>query len=402
MRGRVSVSPRAVALLALGVVGLVAAWGFGAAALSVLAIGLLALPVLAGLVVGAAAAGLRVDREVEPARVRAGDACRVRVVATGWPGRLGLLAPLDLVAESGAGELGMAVTGRWRRAPGGWERPARVPEVSRGAHRLPPPAVTLRDPFGLVTAVRRGTAEGTVLAVPAAPDLAAPFWLGAGGRALGTGATGPARRGEEIEGVRDYRPGDPLSRVHWPQTARRGRLQAKELSGSGAGGESVAILLDARRAPGIEGKPHGPFEVAVSAAAALARHLDARRASVELEHAGRPPRRVALARGGWPAAEAELARVEADGEMPLGGLLRAVCARDPRPPLAVLVTAAPEPGLAEAVRAARDAGVAVACVLVGAAAAEGPALSRAGAVTTTVAGIADLAEALSAERRHVA
>src|SRR6185312_8223176 len=144
MGRRVSVSPRAVALLALGAVGLVAAWGFGAPALTVLAIGLLALPVLAGLVVGAAAAGLRVEREVEPARVHAGEACRVRVVAGGWPGRLGLLAPLDLVAGSGAEGLGTAITGRWRRAQGGWERPSRVPEVSRGAHRLPPPAVTLR------------------------------------------------------------------------------------------------------------------------------------------------------------------------------------------------------------------------------------------------------------------
>jgi len=39
------------------------------------------------------------------------------------------------------------------------------------------------------------------------------------------------RRAEEssnVLGVRDYVPGDRLSRIHWPASARRGRLQAKE------------------------------------------------------------------------------------------------------------------------------------------------------------------------------
>ena len=42
----------------------------------------------------------------------------------------------------------------------------------------------------------------------------------------------------------DYQPGDPLSRVHWAQTAKRGRLQTKELRAPSGSGRTVVVLLD--------------------------------------------------------------------------------------------------------------------------------------------------------------
>jgi uncharacterized protein (DUF58 family) len=46
-----------------------------------------------------------------------------------------------------------------------------------------------------------------------------------------------------VRGVRDYVPGDPVRRVHWPTTARRGDLVVKEVEEPGAPRLIVALDL---------------------------------------------------------------------------------------------------------------------------------------------------------------
>ena len=74
--------------------------------------------------------------------------------------------------------------------------------------------------------------------------------------------------GFEIHAVRDYAPGEPLRAVHWPSTARRGRLMVKELDD--APRDDLAIVLD-QDPDGVAG-PVGQssFDAAVRAAGALA------------------------------------------------------------------------------------------------------------------------------------
>ena len=45
-----------------------------------------------------------------------------------------------------------------------------------------------------------------------------------------------------MRGVRDYVPGDPVRRVHWPTTARRGDLVVKEVEEPGA--PRLVVVLD--------------------------------------------------------------------------------------------------------------------------------------------------------------
>jgi uncharacterized protein (DUF58 family) len=107
---------------------------------------------------------------------------------------------------------------------------------------------------GLVTCARRTPvplpAPLHVGPRPLAPPHPFPELFGA----WGEGVPRPAAVGDVVRGVRDYVPGDPVRRVHWPSSARRGDLVVKEvedpaaprlivaldLGGGGLGGELAA------------------------------------------------------------------------------------------------------------------------------------------------------------------
>lgn len=75
-----------------------------------------------------------------------------------------------------------------------------------------------------------------------------------------------------ISGVRDYQPGDPLSRVHWRATARTGVLQSKQFQPSSMSG--ATIVLDFHR--DAFDPQHEPYrsELAITTAASIAHALD--------------------------------------------------------------------------------------------------------------------------------
>ena len=95
---------------------------------------------------------------------------------------------------------------------------------------------------GLVTCARRQqTPLPRPMAVgprPLAPAHPFPELFGA----WGEGAPRPAAVGDVVRGVRDYVPGDPVRRVHWPTTARRGDLVVKEIEEPGA--PRLVVSLD--------------------------------------------------------------------------------------------------------------------------------------------------------------
>lgn len=380
---------RAVALAAVGAAALVASRGFGTPALATLGVGLVALPILVTALVWAAAAGLRVHRRISPARCRAGDAVEVRLALSGWPTRVGLDRLLDVSLDPGLGSAGDP--GDVRRE-GLWVW--RIPRATRGDHRLPPPVAQVGDPFGLAHRSRSGADGEGLLVVPRAPRLER--------LALEASTPGGGLRRRrmvagfgELERVRDYRAGDPLSRVHWAQTAKRGRLQTKELRSSEGPGKAVMLLLDAAGAGGED------FETAVTATAALARHLAERGERLALIHTGDLPVRLAAGRATWPAVEIALARVNAGGRRELALALRSESTAPEVPELIVVITSDPGAGLPSAVAGARAAGIAVAVVLAGRAAVAAPELERARAGVTIVPLAADVAAALAADRERV-
>lgn len=95
------------------------------------------------------------------------------------------------------------------------------------------------DPLGLFAVRVRGRDGELALVLPRYQSLhARPL-----ARELEAVVTVPrAGSGTEIFGVRQYQPGDPLRRIHWRSTARRGELVVREFEPPGV--QNVGIFLD--------------------------------------------------------------------------------------------------------------------------------------------------------------
>jgi uncharacterized protein (DUF58 family) len=376
--------------MATGVAALIASRGFGTTALGVIGFGLIALPPLVWGLVSATAAGLGLERRIAPARGRAGEPARVSLTLTGWPARAGAHRLVEVSLDPGL----ESIAGRAERSEDGltWI----LPEAPRGDHHLPPPRLRVCDAFGLARRSRVGGGDDRLLVLPMAPPLPR---LAVAARADGHGPRRRALTGfGELDRVRDYRAGDPLSRVHWAQTAKRGRLQTKELRASEGDGRSVTILLDAAAPPGED------FETAVTAAAAVARYLSERREPMGFAHTGPGGVRRPAGRATWPEVELALAQVVGGDGRDLALAVRAEAAAADSADVLVVVTSSGEPGgLAAAATQARGHGVGVVAVLVGPAAAGLPELARTGAEPVAIAGRGGVAAALSetGARAHV-
>lgn len=383
---------RAWGAVLLGALALIAGAGFGAPALAPLGIGLLATPLLGFLVVEIARRGCVVTRTVEPPSLTAGEGALVQVALGGWPVRTGLVRTLERAADHGVpGAAGTVErVGRRGHRPGRIEVAWALAPAHRGEHVLASPRVFLSDPFGLVERPATGRERpATLVVVPQTVDVGIALGRGDdGGVSEGSGRRRLAA-GLDLDGVRDYVAGDPLSRVHWGQTARRGSLQTKDMHAPSAGGRPTAVLLDCRREAGAD---HKMFETTVVAAASLTRHLVASGRPVALIHTGSAPRPAPSAR--WDDLERVLARVTPDGDTPLSGALDRMCAQRPAPTAALVVTCVADADLSRVVRRAAAAGVRVECVLCGAGAALAPDIENAGARVVVASDVPSLAAAL--------
>ena len=156
---------RVVFLAAVGVAALVASRGFGTGALAILGVGLVALPVIVTALVWAVAAGMRVERRVEPARCAAGDQVAVSVALRGWATGVGLDRLLDVAVDPGMD--GAAAGAPVRTGDCTWRLAA-----VRGEHLLSAPRARVADPLGPAARTRRGAARASPPVVPRAPSLA--------------------------------------------------------------------------------------------------------------------------------------------------------------------------------------------------------------------------------------
>jgi uncharacterized protein (DUF58 family) len=105
---------------------------------------------------------------------------------------------------------------------------ARARLTRRGVFPLGPTVIASGDLFGLFPVERSYAEEDSLLVYPMMVDVRGfpnPPGLLPGGEAL-------RRRTHQVTpnaaGVREYSTGDPLNRIHWLSTARRGRLIVKE------------------------------------------------------------------------------------------------------------------------------------------------------------------------------
>ncbi len=122
---------------------------------------------------------------------------------------------------------------------------ARTWLTRRGVFSLGPTTISSGDPLGLFTVKQTIPAADRLLVLPLIipiNDFYSPLGLLPGGKAI-------RRKAREVtphaSGLRDYVPGDPLKRIHWPSTARRGKLMVKEFEQDPQA--EIWIFLDAQR-----------------------------------------------------------------------------------------------------------------------------------------------------------
>ncbi len=123
---------------------------------------------------------------------------------------------------------------------------ARTWLLRRGAFQLGPTLLRGGDPLGLFTREQSFASEESLLVLPLVvpiQNFPSPVGLLPGGRAIRV-------KSQEITphagGVREYAHGDPLKRIHWPSTARRGRMMVKEFEQDPQA--EVWLMVDAQRA----------------------------------------------------------------------------------------------------------------------------------------------------------
>lgn len=244
--------------------------------------------------------------------------------------------------------------------------------VKRGIFPMGPTVLESGDPFGLFPVERRFEAEESLMVYPMMIDLRSfptPPGIMPGGEAL-------RRRTMQVTpnaaGVRDYAPGDPLNRIHWLSTARRGRLIAKEFELDPQA--DVWIFFDAEKAnqaymkvktsgdesedpkalwklPDKISLPPSTEEYGVCIAASLCRYYLRQGRSVGFASAGQSVTVIPPDRGGRQLGKIleSLALIRAEGRLPLPGLIKAQAQHLSRGTTVVLVTASVDQEIALAV-----------------------------------------------------
>jgi uncharacterized protein (DUF58 family) len=242
----------------LGLAAVLVAWAFGSVPLAVIGLGLLLAALAARLWARRARDGAELERRILPGeRIEGGD---LEVEVCVRHARLLPGTSIDVHQRLGAVE---------QLEPARGSRVVlRFTGLRRGRHTLGPLEARLRDPLGLEQVEHSLQEEVDVLVRPRIPVLDSLF-SSRGARGSGTARSAYRRPiGFEVHSVREYAAGEPLRLVHWPSTARRGRLMVKELAD--APRDEVLVVLDQDES-GVAGPPGASsFDAAVRAAGAVA------------------------------------------------------------------------------------------------------------------------------------
>ena len=150
----------------------------------------------------------------------------------------------------------------------------------RGTLRLEGATVARADPLGLIRSLARVALPDRVVVLPrrySLPRLTLP-----GARRYQYGGVTLASsvgESEEFMSLRDYRPVDPLQRIHWKSYARSGKPVVKEYQDEFF--ERHALVLDT-----FTDRDDAVFEEAVSLAASFACTLDTQESLLDLMFVG--------------------------------------------------------------------------------------------------------------------
>jgi uncharacterized protein (DUF58 family) len=195
----------------------------------------------------------------------------------------------------------------------------------RGYVDLPALVLWRPDALGLVRRRRRVPAPGRLLVLPRrhpVPPLALP-----GARRFqpgGVSQAGSVGDSEEFVSLREYRPGDPLRRIHWRSWARTGRPIVREHQDEFF--VRHALVLDSFAGP----ERLERLEAAVSVAASFAVTVPSQESLLDLVVVGDRVYSVTVGRGVGQVEQVleVLACVEPCADRPFDVLARALAARE--------------------------------------------------------------------------
>ena len=150
----------------------------------------------------------------------------------------------------------------------------RTPPLPRGAYHLDATTCLSKDLFGLFEQRGQFHTPSSFSILPATVPI--PAWSQAGHQAVQPGQTQAMdrrkRESTQLNGIREYVPGDRLSRIHWNATAKTGSLKSKQFDQEVQA--PILIVLDIRTA---SYESPASFELALSAAASIAQYAKANR-----------------------------------------------------------------------------------------------------------------------------
>jgi uncharacterized protein (DUF58 family) len=327
---------------------------------------------------------VRVERQTRTTRSQVGKALEERLVVT----NLGFLPKLWLEVRDHS-TLPEHQVSRVISPLGGhkaYSKLLRTRCLQRGRFTLGPITLTSGDPFGLFRMSRRldSPAPATFLVYPATVDV--PSFAPLIGFLPG-GDTMRRRTSfvtTNVSGVREYAPGDSFNRIHWPSTARMGRLISKEFELDPTA--DIWLFLDLERdvqleapAPSLDSpmvpmpwEPRRPFALApstveygITIVASLAKHFVAQDRAVGFI-AYAPHREIIPAdRGERQLSKIleTLAVIRAEGEIPLAEIVASEGTLLRRNTTAIIVTPT-DRDFAVAARDVIERGVRVVCVLI--------------------------------------
>lgn len=238
---------------------------------------------------------------------------------------------------------------------------ARTWLTNRGGFPLGPTTITAGDPFGIFRVSKSYPANSSLMVLPLLFPVSAflsPPGLLPGGKAI-------RRKSIDITphaaGVREYVPGDPMKRIHWPTSIRRGQLMVKEFEQDPQA--EVWLFLDTHKGVHVakpdEEYEHPPIddllllrrrkaklppstlEYSISIAASLAHYFIQQRRAVGLVSAsGRTFKVIPAERSERQEAKIleELAFLQAESNYTLPGLVAAQMGQLPQGSSAILIT----------------------------------------------------------------
>ena len=198
-----------------------------------------------------------------PARIHAGEETTIGVSLATKEGA----PPCTLGAYDPNAEQTVYVTD----LPGLGVAPTRVAWLvrfpRRGLVKLPPPILRCDQPFGLVTQQRQVGSQREIVVLPTIGKVQREL-IEQLNRWLEDGELSDQKGDDELAHLREYRPGDPLRRIHWRASARARHLVVSERQAQAA--QRIALYVDSNtRNPNSR-----RFERLISMAATIIDHLD--------------------------------------------------------------------------------------------------------------------------------